>query len=319
VKKAITAIIPLWYIVLAVFFYILYTTCIQHSSDILQKNTDNAIKIFQSQTSVHDSFYLSSENYFPGALFAVNILHSHSYFFLIAGIIFFIIFCISNSLKIADTFINLANKKRNSPFLKKQLAFLFLILFFSPVSSQIFVKGGAVITVKNGSLHSDSIVYENKEVIKNNSKEEKIVGTIYVVKGTQVYNLSENSNIKLAYIPKKDETVSEKPEPENEVSAKPIGKKISSIPKISNKKKELFLYNQFGEHNLITDIGRRTVVAVINNVQIKNYFNGILQKNSSYTLVSSCDTAAKTFLYENFISYSVFNSFQIRPPPILFS
>lgn len=314
-KKAFIAIILLWCIAFTVLFYIFHITPASSYIDFFQKSTDKTVKDSGILHPVSDNSYLYSGNYnFSGTFSIINTDHNNlhtKYLSTQIGVIIFLVFYI---LIISKIF-RLSSIKRKSKFWvsKKYITFLFVILFFFPLSSQVFVKDGAVLSIKNSAFHSDSITYENER--KNNSREE-ISGTIYIVQGTYIYNLKENTNLKLEYISKKDSIPSKRQKPHNDISKKSLTKKVTNnIPKVAYKKKNRFLYNPFSDNNLNSNTNRGTGVAVISNIPTKNNIYGILRKNSIHPYISNYNTISTTFLCEKFIISFFLNSYTIRPPP----
>lgn len=84
----------------------------------------------------------------------------------------------------------------SSIFNKKSFNLLFL-LCFSQIAAQIFVKEGTPLTVKPGSfISSDTIIYESKSSIENNSSVNG-GGKIYVAKGAIITDLSHQLKAEL--------------------------------------------------------------------------------------------------------------------------
>lgn len=76
-------------------------------------------------------------------------------------------------------------------FSSKVGVLLVLLFFFSPVSAQIFIAEGSILTVTSGAIVSqDSVGHEQKSNFKIADKEGTI-GKIYISKGAVLYNTSD--------------------------------------------------------------------------------------------------------------------------------
>ena len=175
----------------------------------------------------------------------------------------------------------------------KVLLVLFFIILSQCFYGQIYVKGDAFIYVKDSSfIHTDSIIYLNtsdsliSKPVNRNSK-------IYILKGTLVYQLSENSNAQIVYV--------EQQAPENKESSKKL------IQALIAQKETKPLNN--GIHQVYTSQYKS---ATENNISIQKRENIIAVLTSSNTNLKKLDIAL-FFLESVFLhNYSNWNNTKIE-------